>query len=407
VATEPPFSDSDDLATLGFEKMNEQYLSALLSELRSVRPNNETKIPLISIYFGGGTPSLAPVQTIAAILHEACGHQDSPFSLEPNAEITIEMDPGTFTTQKLGALKKLGINRISLGVQSFDDTLLEVMGRVHRRSDITQAVQSIDSVFGADDANYSIDLISGVPGLTLAKWVETLQQAASLKPRPSHMSIYDLQIEQGTVFSKWYEQPTPSTPPASRLALPTEEDSAFMYTYAAGYLRSKKYEHYEVSSYAYRGENEMQRSTKRSRHNQIYWAPSSSWYAIGLGATSSVNGRLRSRPTELVPYYSWAANLEREEDQQTQVVADEEYLTDLVMKRLRTSDGLDVTWVAERFGHKIASSIRQGAKLGLELGLAEIFHDEERRETLRLKDPDGLLYSNYIISSIFVELGYD
>jgi oxygen-independent coproporphyrinogen-3 oxidase len=384
--------------------MNKKYLKALLTEVRNIQTINGTKISLGSIYFGGGTPSLAPVETIAAILHETCGHDKSPFSLEPNAEISIEMDPGTFSTEKLQALKQLGINRISLGVQSFDDAILDAMGRVHRRSDIFQALKAIVSVYGVEQANYSIDLISGVPGLTPAKWVETLQQAAALVPRPSHMSVYDLQIEQGTVFSTLYDRPgyvsESSLPP-----LPTEDDCAFMYKYAAGYLKSKNYEHYEVSSYAFRTDTGGALSSKRSRHNQIYWAPTSSWYAIGLGATSFVNGQLLARPRTLVDYYSWV-DAERTEAEQ-QKMDDDEYLTDLVMKRLRTSDGLDLKWIQERFGHHVETSILKGANLGLELGLAETVAHDNEGQTLRLKDPDGLLYSNYIISSIFAELGFE
>jgi putative oxygen-independent coproporphyrinogen III oxidase len=389
----------DDRATRGFEEMNKKYQSALLTELQRVQQECKNKIQLRSIYFGGGTPSLAPVETIAAILEHAIG-KGAPFYLTDDAEVSIEMDPGTFSLQKLEDLKSLGINRISLGVQSFDDKLLENMGRIHRRAEVFEAIQMIDQVFGSD-ANYSIDLITGVPGLTLTKWVATLQQATSLIPKPSHMSIYDLQIEQGTVFSSWYDQnsnnavETKTNANQTRLMLPTEDECAFMYKYSAGYLRSKDYEHYEVSSYAYRGEG----VAKRSKHNQIYWAPSSSWYAIGLGATSSVNGTLVARPRTLADYYSW---LEKEQQGLSQdELPQEELLTDLVMKRLRTSDGLDIKGVKDRFGDDVVSSILEGAKLGLELGLAE--HCDETN-TLRLKDPDGLLFSNYIISSIFAEL---
>ena len=180
----------------------------------------------------------------------------------------------------------------------------------------------------------------------------------------------------------------------------------------AGYLKSKHYEHYEVSSYAYRGEEEEDNddrvisssSSRRSRHNQIYWAPSSSWYAIGLGATSFVNKRLKARPKTLVDYYKWVEDQEQQqqrEDDDEIIMSDQELLTELVMKRLRTSDGLDLKLVREDFGNDIVSSILQGTKLGLELGMAEY---NDRDEILRLKDPDGLLYSNYIISSIFAEL---
>ncbi|KAL3945353.1 MAG: hypothetical protein SGBAC_000558 [Bacillariaceae sp.] len=438
VSTEPSSTardpDSNERAAQGFEAMNAQYEEALLTELHRLvgqsKKNGSWKIPLQSIYFGGGTPSLAPVETISKILEAAIG-ENGPFYLVNDddqttttttttedetssnaAEVSIEMDPGTFTLEQLQMLKDLGFNRISLGVQSFDDTILEHMGRFHRSSDVMDAVDMIDQVFG-EDANYSIDLITGVPGLTLAKWAETLQIATTkLLPQPSHMSVYDLQIERGTVFSSWYDQEqdvgtsSRSTSFNRTLPLPTEDECAFMYKYTAGYLRSKQYEHYEVSSYAYKGTNDNSEKGNRSKHNQIYWAPSSSWYAIGVGATSFVEGRLVARPKTLADYYEWLHDNVASEDsnnreEKEEVLSDDELLTELVLKRLRTIDGLDLMAVEDRFGKESAGTILEGAKLGLEIGLAE--YDSQTR-ILRLKEPEGLLFSNSIISSIFAAL---
>lgn len=180
---------------------------------------------------------MAPVEMIQGILERILNR----FTLTSNVEITMEMDPGTFKLHQLQALKDLGINRISLGVQSFDDSILEAMGRVHRRDDVLEALAYIQQVYG-EEANFSMDLISGVPGLTLAKWIQTLQIATSLKP--SHLSIYDLQVEEGTVFGSWYKDSETSGRKAIP-ALPNEESVAFMYKFTAGYLRSKGYEHYE------------------------------------------------------------------------------------------------------------------------------------------------------------------
>lgn len=180
--------------TRGFLEMNQNYLEAILQEIALIRNNTrDGKVSLTSIYFGGGTPSLAPIDTIEKIL-EAVQAPDGPFVVESDAEITIEMDPGTFSLDKARALKVLGINRVSLGVQSFDDEILELLGRTHRKRDIWEALSILETAFGMD-LNYSIDLISGLPGLSLATWVETLETAVNLKPRPAHLSIYDLQIE--------------------------------------------------------------------------------------------------------------------------------------------------------------------------------------------------------------------
>lgn len=277
----------------GFLDMDHAYRDALLKELTLVRKHSpETKIPLRSIYFGGGTPSLAPIETLKQIIDTISDPEESLFYLKPNVEISIEIDPGTFSFAKLQSLKEIGFNRISLGVQSFDDNILESIGRYHRYDDIMESLEIIERVFG-DDANYSMDLISGLPGLSLAKWVETLEMAVNVTPKPSHLSLYDLQIESGTVFGKWYDSDrenddtthniaarTRGSSPISKLPplLPTANECAFMYKYAAGYLRSKGYEHYEISSYALLEGVGTTRPSKRSTHNQIYWEIGSQWY---------------------------------------------------------------------------------------------------------------------------------
>ena len=176
----------------------------------------------------------------------------------------MEMDPSTFDEHHLQALKEMGINRISLGVQSFTDEILESSGRVHRRKDVFEAIRMIESVFGSD-ANYSIDLISGLPGLNLQLWNNTLLEALSLNPPPNHVSIYDLQIEEGTAFGKWYglsddedEQEKRSNIGTQKyeklkeglLPLPSPDECAEMYRSASEIMRCNSFEHYEISSYA-------------------------------------------------------------------------------------------------------------------------------------------------------------
>lgn len=447
-------SSSLDSATLGFFEMDQSYRNSLLEEISVLgrqisNTNNGHDHPFLlkSVYFGGGTPSLAPLATIRTILEALLGHnhsnQQKPlFSLVENAELTIEMDPGTFSLAKLQALKQMGLNRISLGVQSFDDEILASIGRVHRRKDVFEAVEMLHRVFGAD-VNYSLDLISGLPGLSLALWAETLHMAVSLYPKPRHISLYDLQIEQGTVFGKWFEgvegenekrdddengitvtnnspsKNTRGSAPASPSVgeLPTEEDSAFMYKYAAGYLKARGFEHYEVSSYAYVGDDKDQkgqqalqarnRKCNRSQHNQIYWDTEGQWYALGLGATSFVNGKLAARPKRMVDYQRWV----QEQASNTPGTATgkdlnpDDFLTDVIMKRLRTADGLDLGWIRERYGKEILDCVLRGAELGLELDLMTLVEGDGNTQILRLKDSEGFLYSNNLISSIFVELG--
>jgi coproporphyrinogen III oxidase-like Fe-S oxidoreductase len=463
-------SSSMDAATRGFLAMDESYRASLLQEIQSLQKRHSaetsstSKPPfrLKSLYFGGGTPSLAPLETIQAIwaalfTTPKCDNyslqeqvQEPLFQLNPTAEVTMEMDPGTFSVDKLQGLKDMGFNRISLGVQSFDDTVLEAIGRVHRRSHVMEAIAMIDTVFGGGNnpegkINYSIDLISGLPGLSLALWADTLATAVSLQPPPSHISLYDLQIEQGTVFGQWYNNNeskndeekllskrtrassltlattiVSSSSSSTRAELPSEEDCAFMYKYAAGYLRAKGFEHYEISSYAKLGTHGAQPLTNprsdhnRSQHNQIYWDVDGQWFALGLGATSFVNGIMIARPRTLTDYQQW---IQRQSTNKRSAEVDDnshlpktmhprEFLTDVIMKRLRTTDGLDLDWVKKYHGQECLDAVMRGAALGLDLGLMTVVEDkEEHSKSLRLNDPDGFLYSNNLISSIFVALG--
>lgn len=270
-------------ATRGFLDMDAAYRTAVLKEIDTIQTRfNGTKIPLQSIYFGGGTPSLAPVATLEAILSTILD-ENSPFLLEKDAEVSIEMDPGTFSRYKLNVIKNMGFNRVSLGVQSFNDNVLESIGRCHRQADIYESISLLQQVYG-EDVNYSMDLISGLPGVSLALWAETLEIATNLVPRPNHLSLYDLQVESGTVFGKWYDDAgndsdrTRGSAPVNVPGLPSPDDCAFAYKYASSYLRAKGYEHYEISSYAFRGDEQEVPLPYRSRHNQIYWQSGSQWF---------------------------------------------------------------------------------------------------------------------------------
>jgi coproporphyrinogen III oxidase-like Fe-S oxidoreductase len=439
----------------GFQKMDESYRKAITSEIDLLNQSLKGEPTcLSSIYLGGGTPSLAPLDTIQEIFDHIFS-QDGSFYLHDEAEVTIEMDPGTFTKEHLLSLKQIGINRISLGVQSFDDSILEGIGRVHRNKDIVEALKHIQDVFGDTGANYSMDLISGLPGLTLDRWEETLKSALALKPAPNHLSIYDLQIEEGTTFGKWYadydqdeEADADADADNSRfestkdmtkadlalgtnhLPLPFAADCADMYKRGSEFMREMGFEHYEISSYArikdFKNsglDNKPSLESHRSKHNQIYWKVQSTWFAVGLSATSSVNGKRFARPRTMADYIQWVesqhqngleGNKSPEFDwmpaQGTINQEDkDDIILDTIMTRLRTIEGLDLNWIASKDnGNELLECVMRGSELGLELGLAEIvpghLANSVDRGFLRLTDPQGFLFSNNVISSIFAEL---
>ncbi len=409
----PIGSDSTARQTDGFRLMDANYRNALLQEIESLNnignDDGNGNRTLSSIYFGGGTPSLAPMETIQAIL-DAIRER---FQVDNDTvEITMEMDPGTFDEVQLRYLADVGVNRISLGVQALDDAVLEQIGRVHRVQDIHESIRIIRRVFGDNDdhernhdtPNFSIDLISGLPGVSLSAWADTLEMAVyTLKP--SHISIYDLQIEKGTVFGRWYDDDasivtlaSPSTT-TGRLFLPSPDDCAYMYRYASGYLRNEGFEHYEISSYA--------RDGKRSRHNQVYWGYQTEWFAVGLGSTSFLNHHRFARPRAMSDYIDWAnqQSIEPEwlrvanDDSAIRASPDPERLADIVLTRLRTIDGLDLDWLECTYGESAVRAVLKGVQLAVDLGLAHIDN-----RILSLNDPKGFLFSNSILSSIFLEL---
>ena len=352
------------------------YVSLLERELSKQPPSSK---PLSTVYLGGGTPSLVEPRLIKQLLdaiHEKHG-------IARNAEVTLECDPGTFDEAKLRAYVDAGITRVSLGCQSFDDVVLEAAGRAHRRQDALDAVPAVKSVNPRD--GWSLDLISGLPGTTPEGWRATLEEAHSLDP--PHVSSYDLQVEEGTAFGKWYSDGESN----GRPPLPQDEESADAYRVASSFWRSRGYLHYEVSSYA-RTEGE------KSRHNSAYWKPRASWLGLGLGAASSEEGARFSRPRKMRDYEEWVESGAVVPASSPPHGADA--LEDELLTSLRTAAGIDLARVCDVYGSEYERAVRRGAQEAIDLGLAVI-----EGEVLRLTDPDGFLFSNYALASVFAEVG--
>lgn len=234
----------------------ESYIDMLTQDIRQTTQTCTYSQPLESIYFGGGTPSLLPPDQLERVLHT----MRSCIGIHADCEITIEIDPGTFDKDRLDAWCRIGFNRFSLGVQSFDAAVLLKCGRAHTVADIAT---SLSLLTDADShINFSVDLISSLPYLTLDTWRHSLESAAS--SGASHVSVYDLQIEEKTAFWRWYKD-SPGVFP-----LPSEDVSVDMYKLASRVLTSAGFEHYEVSNYA--------KPSKRSRHNQMVRCLSFSYY---------------------------------------------------------------------------------------------------------------------------------
>jgi oxygen-independent coproporphyrinogen-3 oxidase len=234
------------------------YAGLLQQEMLLAAESTYPRRNLDSIYFGGGTPSLLDPRQVADLIQQA-GHL---FGLADDAEVTLEANPGTVDLQRLSGFRQAGVNRLSLGLQSFDDRMLKELGRIHTAK---QAREAFAAARQAGFDNIGIDLIHALPGQTNARWLTELRQAVQLAPE--HLSIYGLTIEEETPFAARYDSVSP--------LLPDQDLAAGMFETADDLLTTEGYEHYEISNYALPG--------LRSRHNDGYWQRDG---YLGLGASA-------------------------------------------------------------------------------------------------------------------------
>ncbi|MFH2011146.1 MAG: radical SAM family heme chaperone HemW [Pseudomonadota bacterium] len=218
-----------------------------------------------SIYFGGGTPSLFSVESIAKVLDRVM----SEFSLTSNVEISLEVNPKTADIEKLKSLNTIGINRLSIGVQSFQDKFLQTLGRIHSSVD---AVNLFNNARSSGYSNIGLDLIFGIPGQSLDDWERDLDFALSLKPE--HISIYNLTIEKDTPFNYLQEK--------GEIILPDEDVQIRMYTLTQQKVSAAGYEQYEISNFAL--------PDFRCIHNEGYWTLKE-YLGFGAGAHSYLKDR--------------------------------------------------------------------------------------------------------------------
>jgi putative oxygen-independent coproporphyrinogen III oxidase len=321
-----PYCDFNVYA--GSNPPQDDYTTALAHELAvwSTTPPFAGR-RVASVYVGGGTPSLFTPAAIARVLDAAGRH----FGLAPDPEVTLEANPGTVTTATLRGYREAGVNRVSLGVQSFEPRLLQVLGRDHTPRDSQAAVVAARE---AGFANVSLDLIFGAPGSTPADWERDLDRAVALDP--SHVSAYALTFEERTPYHAWRT--------TGRIRAVDEDDEATMAEHTAERLPAAGYARYEISSWA--------RPGYASAHNQRYW-DGSSYLGVGAGAHSFDATPTASR--------RWSnlrlprAYMEAVAARGT-AVADEQRLDvaqargDFVFTGLRRIAGVDETAFVDRFG---------------------------------------------------------
>ena len=365
-----------------------EYVQFLCEEIKITPTYNR---PLKTVFFGGGTPSLLPPRYLDKILATL----DQQFGICADAEISMEMDPGTFSLEQLSDYKTLGVNRFSLGIQSFDDKLLEKSGRFHRYKDIEQ---SIDFIYKTNIINFSLDLISGLPYQTLEDWKSSLEKA--IKIQPSHISCYDLVLEPVTAFGKQYKP--------GKFPLPDDDNTMLMYKMGQRILTEAGYEHYEISNYAQQG--------YQCLHNLVYWE-NKPYYGLGMGAASYSNNQRFTRPRTRKDYYQWIEKLK-----QSDYSLDCDYLDtiDIILETfmlgLRLKKGVDWSKIYTSFGEDIIKLIYKillpyyQQKLVYFQDINDKFITEIKDNNLHdinrvmLSDPDGFLLSNTILADLFAQL---
>lgn len=299
----------------------DQYLDALEMEMQRTVAE-WPPIEIDTVFVGGGTPTVLTPPQMERFLKAVRKY----FPLAPNVEFTMEANPGTTDIDKLTAMKEGGVNRISFGVQSFDNGLLEKIGRIHSVDDVYRSIENARSV---GFSNLSIDLMFGLPGQTVELLRDSVNKAMELEL--PHYSIYSLKVEENTLFHKLYER--------NELPLPPEEEEFNMFILLMEMLKSNGYAHYEISNFAKPG--------YESRHNSTYWR-NEPYYGLGAGAHGYVNRMRHVNLKGITPYIDAAAEkLPRLEQFE---VPEAEAMEDLMMVGLRLLEGVP----ASRFSNQFA-----------------------------------------------------
>jgi oxygen-independent coproporphyrinogen III oxidase len=365
-----------DFATDVFknEETVERYVSALCREIQNSKfkiQNSENQKPEIkkqieTIYFGGGTPSLlspCKLEKILNAIHEK-------FSVDENSEITMEMNPATVSLETLREYKSLGVNRASFGAQTFDDTELKRLGRRHTAQDVRETIELLRNA-GFD--NVSFDLIAGLPRQTLGDWERNLYEALQLKPE--HLSLYLLEIHEGTPLAEQIR--------SRRQPVPDDDLVAEMYELMIEKTAEKGYEQYEISNFSLSG--------FASKHNSKYWR-CEPVFAFGVSAHSFdgenkrwANERDTNRYVSLIE--KGASPVVEKIDLTTKQLSAE-----FAFLNLRLTKGLNLDEYENRFGVSLREEMAEDFARLEDLGLIEF--DENRLKLTR----QGMLYSNEVFA---------
>ena len=346
------------------EETKDRYIEALLKEIRAAEHTEDYEI--VSVFIGGGTPSALKAEAIASIMRTL---QEQFFFCE-DAEVTIEANPGTVDLEKLTIYRNVGINRLSLGLQSTDAEELKLLGRIHSYEEF---LKSYEWAREAGFSNINIDLMFAIPGQTGEAWRQHLYQVAELNPE--HISAYSLIIEEGTPFAE------------QNLDLPDEDTEYQMYEDTAEILERYGYRQYEISNYAKQG--------YMCRHNAGYWQRRE-YLGFGLGASSLYRGMRFSNTRRMQEYLKECRNPDQIRKDVT-VLSRNERIEEFMFLGLRMTEGISEKKFEENFDVRLMDVYGDILQKYEETGFME--HIETKWRLTR----KGIHVSNHILADFLLD----
>ncbi len=357
----------DFLSAPATEQTKEAYMAALFAEIVGRAKDYKERI-VTSIFIGGGTPSLLSGDSIRQLME----HIREGFTLAPDAEITMEVNPGTVTTEKLTAFYGAGINRLSIGMQSAQEQELKILGRIH---DFDGFCQVYREAVEAGFTNINVDVMSGLPGQTLASYKDTLEKVLRLEPMPQHISAYSLIVEEGTPFAAMADR--------GELPLPEEDTERAMYEETIEVLAGYGFHRYEISNYALDG--------YECRHNVGYWIRRD-YLGFGIGAASLIGNVRFQNGRDLNAYL--AHPLACREEQQS--LTTQEQMEETMFLGLRLIRGVSYPEFARCYGQTLEEVYGEVISRNVADGLLTVREDETGRRLMLTGR--GLDVSNYVMA---------
>lgn len=358
----------DFLSTSAQEETKQQYVDSLIEEIEYWRGRICGSYQLQTIFIGGGTPTcLSPVQL------QQIGNAIHGMESDKTIEFTIEANPGTITEEHLDAMQQIGINRVSLGLQSAQNLELKLLGRIHTYEDFEKTFQKLrQRGFG----NINVDLMADIPAQTISSYHDTLRRMIALEPE--HISSYSLIVEEGTPFYQMQKR--------GELQIPDEDTDRQMYELTRTVLKEHGYQRYEISNYA--------KPERECRHNLAYWRMQE-YLGIGLGASSYFMGNRFSNTSDLQAYLSEKPDRHCAE---THVLSRKEEMEEFVFLGLRTMKGICKFEYKKRFGLSLDEVYPELLPELLQNGLLA---ESDNRDRIYLTN-HGIDVSNYVLAEFLL-----